>query len=378
MKYYIIAGEASGDLHGSNLIKGILKNSPDSQIRCWGGDLMQKAGGTLVRHYKDNAVMGVVEVLGKLKSILGNLNFCKQDILSYSPDAVILIDYPGFNLKIAKFAKQHHFKVIYYIPPKVWARGESRIKLLRKYVDNTYIIFPFEVEYFKKHSLDVRYFGNPLVDNISNSLSQYDRESFFRKYSLEHKPTIALLAGSRKMEIEYLLPRMTEVVKLFKERHGDKYQFVLAAAPSHELPYYQKMIGDCDIKIIQNDTYAVLKSAQAAIISSGTASLEAAIVSTPQVVCYGMHPVTYFIAKLVVKLESISLASMIVGRPIFRELLQEKCTCENIYDEVLRLTEDERYRNKMLEDYKEMNELLGETGSIERIATDIAQNLQKK
>ena len=378
MKYYIIAGEASGDLHGSNLIKGILKNSPDSEIRCWGGDLMQQAGGTLVRDYKENAVMGIVEVLGKLKSILGNLKFCKEDILSFNPDVLILIDYPGFNLKVAKFAKEHNFKVVYYIPPKVWARGASRIKLLKKYVDATYIIFPFEVEYFKKKGLDVRYFGNPLIDNISNSLLNYNREDFLQRHSLEEKPIIALLAGSRKMEIEYLLPRMKEVVRLMNAGHKDKYQFVLAAAPSHDLSYYKQIIGDYPIKVIQNETYAILKSAQAAIISSGTASLEAAIISTPQVVCYGMHPVTYFIAKLVVKLESISLASMILGKPIFKELLQDKCTPENIAEEVLELTENESYRNIMMDDYKKMNDLLGEKGSIERIAQDIEQNFRKQ
>ena len=378
MKYYIIAGEASGDLHGSNLIKGILKNSPDSQIRCWGGDLMQKAGGTLVRHYKENAVMGLVEVLGKLKGILNNLKFCKEDILSFSPDVVILIDYPGFNLKIAKFAKKHNFKVIYYIPPKVWARGASRIKLLKKYVDTTYIIFPFEVNYFKDKGLDVRYFGNPLVDNISDSLANYNRTEFLKKHSLEDKPVIALLAGSRKMEIEYLLPRMKEVVRLLRLRHGEKYQFLLAAAPSQDISYYRQHIGDSPIKVIQNDTYNVLKSAKAAIISSGTASLEAAIIETPQVVCYGMHPVTYFIAKLVVKLESISLASMILGKPIFKELLQENCTPENIAQEVLELCENDQYRDKMLNDYSRMNDLLGEKGSIERIARDIEQNFRKQ
>lgn len=377
MKYYIIAGEASGDLHGANLIKGLLKYNPSAQIRCWGGDLMQQAGGILVRHYKDNAVMGIVEVLGKLKSILNNMKFCKEDILNYAPDALILIDYPGFNLKIAKFAKKHHLKVIYYIPPKVWARGESRIKQLRKYVDDTYIIFPFEVGYFKQKGLPVKYFGNPLTDNIAKAIEGRDIGSFRKMHSLDERPIIALLAGSRKMEIEYLLPRMKEVVRIFEERHPGKYRFVLAAAPSHQNSYYEKIIGESDIKIVHNDTYGVLKFSQAAIISSGTASLEAAIIQTPQVVCYGMHPITYFIAKLVVKLESISLASMILGKPIFKELLQERCTPENIAQEVENLLYDIPYRDKMVEDYRKMNLLLGEKGSIERIAKDIEQCSQK-
>jgi lipid-A-disaccharide synthase len=381
-KIWIMAGESSGDMYGAQLagqLRSIAAARGETlEISGMGGEAMIKAG---IPVKVDSTELGVIGIFEVLKSIFTFIRIFFQLVKAAKaerPDAVVMIDYPGFNLKVAKFAKEHNFKVVYYIPPKVWARGASRIKLLKKYVDATYIIFPFEVEYFKKKGLDVRYFGNPLIDNISNALTNYNREEFLQRHSLEEKPIIALLAGSRKMEIEYLLPRMKEVVRLMNAGHKDKYQFVLAAAPSHDLSYYKQIIGDCPIKVIQNETYAILKSAQAAIISSGTASLEAAIISTPQVVCYGMHPITYFIAKLVVKLESISLASMILGKPIFKELLQDKCTPENIAEEVLKLTENESYRNIMMDDYKKMNDLLGEKGSIERIAQDIEQNFRKQ
>ena len=286
MKYYIIAGEASGDLHGSNLMRGLLAHDPSCEIRFWGGDRMAAVGGTLVRDYRDNAVMGLVEVIGRLGSILSNLRFCKQDILGWKPDAVILIDYPGFNLKIARFAHEHGFKVFYYIPPKVWARGEGRIRLLKKYVDRTFIIFPFEVPYFEAKGVSAVYNGNPLVDNIAATPSvNMTREEFLRSHSLtdDGRELIALLAGSRKMEVDYLLPR-------------------LAAAPSIDRSYYDRYLhGNPDIDIIYGDTYGVLCHSAAAAISSGTASLEAAVIGTPQVVCYGMNPITYAIARMVVR-----------------------------------------------------------------------------
>ena len=374
MKYYIIAGEASGDLHGANLMKGLLSHDPSCEIRFWGGGKMAAAGGTLVKDYRDNAVMGVVEVIGHLGSILKNLKFCKEDILQYRPDAVILIDYPGFNLKIARFAHEHGFKVFYYIPPKVWARGESRIKLLKKYTDRVFIIFPFEKEYFSSRGVDIIYNGNPLVDNIDSTPSVHmSRQEFLHSHSLKDdgRPSIAFLAGSRKMEVDYLMPRLVRTASILREKTGDRFRYFLAAAPSIDIDYYSKYIGDSGIEIIQDDTYGVLRHSEAAVISSGTASLEAAIIGTPQVVCYGMNPITYAIARLVVKLDTVSLANMILGRHIFKELLQGDCTPEHISQEVLRMTEDKEYRARMINDYNDMMALLGEKDSAGRTAEDI-------
>ena len=352
MKYYIIAGEASGDLHGSNLMRGLLAHDPFCEIRFWGGDRMAAVGGTLVRDYRDNAVMGLVEVIGRLGSILRNLRFCKKDILGWKPDAVILIDYPGFNLKIARFAHEHGFKVFYYIPPKVWARGEGRIRLLKKYVDRTFIIFPFEVPYFEAKGVSAVYNGNPLI---------------------------ALLAGSRKMEVDYLLPRLVRTAAILKERTGSRFRFLLAAAPSIDRSYYDRYLhGNPDIDIIYGDTYGVLSHSAAAAISSGTASLEAAVIGTPQVVCYGMNPITYAIARMVVRLDTISLANMILGRHIFRELLQGDCTPEHIAGELLRMTDDTAYRSRMISDYDDMRALLGEKDSARRTAADIERLIKEK
>lgn len=375
MKYYIIAGEASGDLHGANLMHGLLEHDPSCDIRFWGGDRMAAEGGVMVRDYRDNAVMGIVEVIGRLGSIMHNLRFCKQDIISWKPDAVILIDYPGFNLKIARFAHRHGFKVFYYIPPKVWARGERRIRLLKKYVDRTFIIFPFEVPYFKTRGLDVVYNGNPLTDNIDSTPSVHlSRSAFLKSHSLtdDGRDIIALLAGSRKMEVDYLLPRLVKAVAILNRQTGRRFRFLLAAAPSINPEYYRKYLeNNTDIDIVRGDTYGVLSHAAAAAVSSGTASLEAAIIGTPQVVCYGMNPVTYAIARMVVRLDTISLANMILGKHIFKELLQGECTPENIAAELLRMTDDPAYRDRMISDYGKMRSMLGEKDSARRTAADI-------
>lgn len=375
MRYYIIAGEASGDLHGANLMKGLIAHDPGCDIRFWGGDRMAAAGGTLVKDYRDNAVMGMVEVLGRLGSILHNLNFCKHDITEWRPDALILIDYPGFNLKIARFAHRKGFKVFYYIPPKVWARGKSRIRLLKRYIDRTFIIFPFEVPFFKAEGLNITYNGNPLADNIEDTPSVHmSTGEFLNRHSLEDdgRSIIALLAGSRKMEVDYLLPRLVRTVSTLREKTGGRFRYLLAAAPSIDRSYYEKFLGgDTGIEIIYGDTYGVLSHSVAAAISSGTASLEAAIIGTPQVVCYGMNPLTYAIARMIVRLDTVSLANMILGRHIFRELLQGDCTPEHIAEELLRMTDDTEYRSRMLSDYGEMRSMLGERGSAQRTAADI-------
>ena len=378
MRYYIIAGEASGDLHGSNLIKGIFKKDPDAHIRCIGGAAMAQAGAQVVKDYRENAIMGFVEVLSKLGSIFSHLRFCKDDILKFNPDAIILIDYPGFNLKIAKFAKAAGFKTFYYIPPKVWARGESRVKLLRKYIDHTYIIFPFEVDYFKDKNVDASYFGNPLTDTIFNSPAyNIPKEEFFHTNHLDiNKKTIALLAGSRKMEVEYLLPKMIKMAELLDARHPGEYQYILPAAPSIDIPMLARMVGNTTIRILTQSTYPALRYSDAAVISSGTASLEAAIIGTPQVVGYGVNPISYAIAKVVVKIDTISLANLILERKIFRELIQHDCTPENLMIEIEKLTQNSEYRDTMLSDYRELHHILHCDDAAAKIAEDIIKRIQ--
>ncbi|MBO5805072.1 MAG: lipid-A-disaccharide synthase [Bacteroidales bacterium] len=379
MKYYIIAGEASGDLHGSNLMKGLYATDPHCDVRFWGGDRMAAVGGTMVRHYKGTAVMGFVEVLAKANKILGNLSFCKKDILEYSPDVVILIDYAGFNLKIARFAKEHGIRTFYYIAPKVWAWKEGRITKLRKYVDKLFIIFPFEIDYFHKKGIDAIYRGNPLIDSIANHRSSHDtRTEFLQRHHLEDKPIIALLAGSRKTEISWLLPRFKEAAALLPEG----YQILLAGAPSIELEYYRKYIEGSNIKLIPDDTYGVLRNAEAAVVASGTASLETALIGTPQVVCYGGNPISFWIAKQFIlhskSISYISLGNLIINRQAFRELLQDDCTGKTISDEVVRLISDHQYRDEMLHNYSEIQKALGGEGASVKVAEAMIEELKKQ
>ena len=371
MKYYIIAGEASGDLHGSNLMKGLYAADPQCDVRFWGGDRMAAVGGTMVRHYKGTAVMGFVEVLAKANKILGNLSFCKKDILEYSPDVVILIDYAGFNLKIARFAKEHGIRTFYYIAPKVWAWKEGRITKLRR--------FPFEIEYFHKKGIDAIYRGNPLIDSIANHRSSHEtRAEFLQRHNLEDKPIIALLAGSRKTEISWLLPRYKEAAALLPEG----YQILLAGAPSIELEYYRKYIEGSNIKLIPDDTYGVLRNAEAAVVASGTASLETALIGTPQVVCYGGNPISFWIAKQFIlhskSISYISLGNLIINRQAFRELLQDECTGKTISDEVVRLISDHQYRDEMLHNYSEIRKALGGEGASVKVAEAMIEELKKQ
>ena len=312
MRYYLIAGEASGDLHGSNLMKGLKSADKNAQFRYWGGDLMQAEGGELVRHYKDTAVMGLVEVLTHLGKISRNLNDCKKDIIEYNPDVIILIDYPGFNFRIAEFAKKKGFKVFYYIAPKVWAWKEKRVHRLKKWVDRLFIIFPFEIDYFKKWGINAIYNGNPLLDSVDNyKYANESIEEFCKRTGIDScKPFVGLLAGSRKAEIKYLLPRMVEVAERYPQ-----YNFLLAGAPSTNKEIYTDILGkeNKNIILLQNETYSILKHSKAAIISSGTASLEAALIGTPQVVGYGGNEITYRIAMLVLKIKYISLANLIMA-----------------------------------------------------------------
>ena len=448
MKYYIIAGEASGDLHGSNLVKGLLEKDPSAQIRAWGGELMRQAGAEVVKDYRENSIMGFVEVVANIGKILGNMKECCKDILAFNPDVVILIDYPGFNMKIAKFAKKHGLKVFYYIAPKVWAWKERRVHKIKRYVDKLFIIFPFEVEYFRKWGIETVYRGNPLLDSVCNfSHAGESRAAFEARTSPKRQvicttaaasteatasaaaagssvtgataagataatspttasspatepattaaepttaaamPIIAALAGSRKMEIGFLLPRIVRTALAMPQ-----YRFIIAAAPSMEPEYLKKIIqkelaaagapagssqaGRCNIEIVYGETYAVLQQSVAAIISSGTASLEAALLKTPQVVCYGGNPISFYIAKAVVKLKYISLANLILDKLIFKEILQNDCTPANISAELEALINQKSYRDAMLADYDKVHQLLGGGGASGRIAEAMIEELK--
>ena len=490
MKYYIIAGEASGDLHGSNLVKGLLEKDPSAQIRAWGGELMRQAGAEVVKDYRENSIMGFVEVVANIGKILGNMKECCKDILAFNPDVVILIDYPGFNMKIAKFAKKHGFKVFYYIAPKVWAWKERRVHKIKRYVDKLFIIFPFEVEYFRKWGIETVYRGNPLLDSVCNfSHAGESRAAFEARTSPKRQiicttaaasteatasaaaaatsaapaaagataatspttasspttepattaaepttaaaepttaaaamPIIAALAGSRKMETGFLLPRIVRTALAMPQ-----YRFIIAAAPSMEPEYLKKIIqkelaaagapagssqagsnkkqscisntqagishtqagrcntqagrcntqaGRCNIEIMYGETYAVLQQSVAAIISSGTASLEAALLKTPQVVCYGGNPISFYIAKAVVKLKYISLANLILDKLIFKEILQNDCTPANISAELEALINQKTYRDAMLADYDKVHQLLGGGGASGRIAEAMIEELK--
>ncbi|HPE19376.1 MAG TPA: lipid-A-disaccharide synthase [Tenuifilaceae bacterium] len=372
MKYYIIAGEASGDLHASNLMKGILENDPDAEFRFFGGDLMAKVGGTLVKHYRDMAFMGFVEVLLNLKTIKRNISFCKNDILSYKPNVVILVDYPGFNLRIAKFAKQSGFKVFYYIAPKVWAWKESRVETLKKYVDKLFVIFPFEINYFKEHGIDVVYEGNPLKDSLYKTAKSITLAEFTSENKLENKPVIALVAGSRKQEIKYNLPAMLEITSKFPE-----YQFVIAGAPSLPLEVYKPYLEGTNVKIVFNQTQALLQVSTLALVTSGTATLEAALLNTPEIVCYKGNTISMLIAWIVIKVKYISLVNLIMGTEVVRELKQFDLTKKNLVNQMQKLLPGSPQRNEMLGKFAELTQILGEPGSSKRVARHMIELLKQ-
>ena len=419
MKYYIIAGEASGDLHGSNLMKGIYAEDPDADIRFWGGDLMfavwdsfqnnpshtcglgpspcGQGGSTvlkttpdlyaeckgLVRHYKEGAVMGFVEVLAKARKLLGNVNFCKQDILDWNPDVVILIDYPGFNFKIAEFAHKAGFKVFYYIAPKVWASREGRIKKLKAYVDKLFIVFPFEKPYFDAKGIDYIYKGNPLVDAVDGSKAMSEsREDFLIRNNLKDKPVIAMLAGSRKGEISTMMPVLTEfAAKMRNIPQYSEYQFIIAGAPSRAMKDYEPWLTDENrayIQVLFGETQSILKQAEAAVVNSGTASLETVLFNTPQIVGYITNPVTYWIAKKIVKIKYISLGNLIVDRLAFKEYIQDDCNADALVEEVRRLIENKEYRQTMLDNYTDIRNLLGGSGASADVAEAMIQELKNQ
>jgi lipid-A-disaccharide synthase len=348
MKYYIIAGEASGDLHGSNLIKELRRQDPTTTVRCWGGDLMQQAGGELVRHYKELAFMGFAEVLMNLRTIFRNLDFCKEDILQYQPDALILIDYPGFNMRIAKWARGHGLKTIYYISPQVWAWKEGRVRQIRETVDKMLVILPFEKAFYEKWNYDVEYVGHPLVEVIDSFRAAPPVPLRFTR------PIVALLPGSRKQEIMKKLPIMLRVT-----RHFPGYEFVVAQAPGQEPAFYDSLTSAWpNVSSVRNQTYALLSQSQAAFVTSGTATLETALFGVPEIVCYKGSPLSYQIARRLIKVKYISLVNLIMDKLVVKELIQDELTPDNLRRELEDLLHDSTRRQQLREDYHALHELL--------------------
>jgi len=384
MKYYIVAGEASGDLHGSNLMKGLYKEDPQADIRFWGGPLMNEVfmahqkGEGLVEDYREGAVMGLVEVIRKGPALLQRITRCKEDIANWNPDVVILIDYPGFNFKVAEYAHNAGFKVYYYIAPKVWATRENRVKKLKAWVDKLFIVFPFEKEFFRLRGVQFVYAGNPLVDAIEGhpALSE-TREAFLTRTGLPDTQLIALLAGSRSMEIGQMMPTFMKLADAWHAKHPADV-FVVAAAPSRSMQDYARYIGPREyVKVVFGETYGAIRHARAAIINSGTASLEAALIGTPQIVGYRVNAITAFIARRLIKVRYVSLGNLILDRLAFPELLQERFTVPNLLQELSRATEDEAYRTAMQADYAEIRTLLGGSGASEAVARAMIESLKK-
>ena len=370
MKYYIIAGEASGDLHGSNLMKALYEEDSTANIRFWGGDLMQKVGGTLVKHYRELAFMGFVEVLFHLKTILNNIKICKRDITDFQPDVIVFIDYPGFNLRIAKWAKAKGFKTHYYISPQIWAWKENRITEIKRDVDKMYVILPFEKDFYeKKHHYPVEFVGHPLIDAIHNHPAV--EASLFRKENqLNEKPIIAILPGSRKQEITKMLSVMLSVVRDFPD-----YQFVIAGAPSQEFAFYERFITNENIKFISNKTYYLLSNATAALVTSGTATLETALFKVPEVVCYKGSSISYQIAKRIITLKFISLVNLIMDEEVVTELIQDDCNTRRITEELKKIL-DPQYRQKLLEKYDVLEAKLGGIGASKKTAQLIVEDIK--
>ena len=359
MKYYIVAGEASGDLHGANLMKAIKVEDPKAEFRFFGGDKMQAEGGVLVKHYADMAFMGFTEVVLNLRTILKNMKSCKEDLLAYQPDVLILIDFPGFNLKIAAFAKEHAIKVCYYISPKVWAWNQKRVLKIKAVVDRMFCILPFEVDFYKEWGMKVDYVGNPLLDEKSQFKPN---ENFRADNHIGSGHLIALLPGSRKQEIQRLLPVMLSLTASFPD-----HSFVIAAAPSFTLDYYQQFIGDKKVKLVFGQTYDLLSEASAALVASGTATLEAALFHVPQVVLYKGGAITIAIARMLVKIRFISLVNLIMDRKVVTELIQEDCNVQNVSQNLEMILHGVE-RQKMLQDYQELDERMGTPGASEKTA----------
>lgn len=371
MKYYIIAGEASGDLHGSNLMKALKEKDPSAEIRFWGGDLMQEVGGTLVKHYRELAFMGFAEVIMNISEIFKNINQCKKDLLNFKPDVLILIDYPGFNMRIAEFAKKEGVKVHYYISPQIWAWKENRIKIIKRDVDEMYVILPFEKDFYeKKHNFPVHFVGHPLIDAISNR-KQVGENAFREEHQLSKKPIVALLPGSRKQEIKEMLSVMLKIVDKFSD-----YQFVIAGAPSQDFELYKQFIIKDNVKFVANKTYDLLSVSYAAIVTSGTATLETALFKIPQIVCYKTSWTSYQIGKRLVKLKFISLVNLIMEKEVVKELIQDDFNEQNIEQELHKII-DGYQRAVMFIAYYDLEKKLGGKGASKKVAELIIEKSPK-
>ena len=379
MKYYLIVGEASGDLHASNLMRALKELDKEADFRFFGGDLMSEVGGTRVKHYKELAYMGFIPVLLHLRTIFKNMDICKADIVQWNPDVVVLVDYPGFNLKVAEYLKKHtSIPVYYYISPKIWAWKVYRIKNIKRDVDELFSILPFEVPFFKEHQYPIHYVGNPCVDAVDNfrKEQQESLEDYVQDNGLEDKPIIALLAGSRKQEIKDNLPIMLEAAKEFV----DRYQLVLAGAPSMDVASYQKYLReDVPVKIVFGQTYRLLQQADAALVTSGTATLETALFRVPQVVCYyvAMGKLISWLRRKILKVKYISLVNLVANKEIVRELVADGMTVSNVKNELDALLNNAAYRNQMLAEYDRMIHILGPSGASRRAASKMLELLQK-
>lgn len=369
MKYYIIAGEASGDLHASNLMKEIVKKDEAAEFRFWGGDLMAAVGGSPVKHFKDLAFMGFLEVVKNIGTILRNIRFCKQDVLSYQADVLILVDYPGFNLRIAKWAKKQGIRVFYYISPQIWAWHSSRVHGIKASVDKMFVILPFEKAFYKKYDYDADFVGHPLLDVTEHYATGTD---FRAKNGLSEKPIIALLPGSRKQEISRMLSGMLEMIKHFPD-----YQFVVAGAPSQPASFYEPILETAPsdrVKLVSQQSYDLLKNAAAALVTSGTATLETALFRVPQVVCYRGNSINYFLAKRLINVKYISLVNLIVDKPLVKELIQEDFNTEELSTALSYILEEKNAQN-LVEGYEDLIKQLGQSGASARTASKMVNYL---
>jgi len=373
MRYYIIAGEASGDLHGSNLIREITDRDADASFRCWGGDLMQQQGAELVMHYRDLAYMGFMEVVSHLPVILKNFRFCKNDILAYKPDVLILVDYPGFNLRMARFASRHGIPVFYFISPQLWAWRSSRVKAVKAYVSRMFVILPFEKEFYARFGYPVDFVGHPLLDVIDRMRPDERKEQFLLRNHLTDLPLIALLPGSRKMEIGKILRTMLTIVPEFPD-----HQFVIAAAPSIPEAFYREIIRETKVSLLSGQTYPLLSFSEAALVASGTATLETALMNVPQVVCYKGNILSYAVARRIVQVKHISLVNLILEKSLIHELIQNSLTTANLKDDLHKILHDQEIRTEILKGYSNLHEILGGKGASGRAAALMIQYLQKK
>lgn len=369
-KIYIIAGEASGDLHASNLMRELKREEENVDFRFWGGDNMQEVGGSLVKHIRELAFMGFIEVVANLRTILGNIKFCKKDILAYKPDVLVLVDYPGFNLRIAEWAHEQGIKVVYYISPQIWAWKQSRVHKIKKVVDKMFVILPFEKDFYKKFDFQVEFVGHPLLDAIHNfEQKKVSRETFIAENKLSDLPIIAVLPGSRKQEVSKKLPIMLKALESLTN-----YQIVIAGAPSLTPDFYDPMLHE-RCKIVYGQTYQLLSHAENAVVTSGTATLETALFEVPEVVCYKSSAISYSIAKKLIKIKYISLVNLIMDKPIVAELIQHECNPARILEELKPLLVGGNQRERMLQDFKELKKNLGGGGASNKVAQSLLKTI---